>query len=371
MNNFADEEFQEEQDVRSEDRRDDVVEETPAEEKRGWAAFLKHKWVRMPLRVGTGVIILGGCVAIYWSLRPPVFDVVEQARAKAVEHSHFEPEQPLPTGYVTAATVINLGELLLEKPGGYMANDRIAVTRFVDNIRNWEYGFVLQMRDTVYALRQEFSRSRSQSLERKELIEAEARFNFDHNSWVLPKTEAKYSEGLDYIREYLNNLSTVQSGAQIFVARQDVLDSYISRQQKRLGSFTVRLRKNIAGYQYDPFMLTSGEEEDETKDQLNSWTERDDEFYEIRGSVYVMYHVLLALRSDYTEVLNDSNAYGTMNRILSELYMANQPMRSPMVLNGEEFGFLQNHSLTLAAHLAKANLAMQDLRTLLRGGSDI
>ncbi|MBD2575535.1 DUF2333 family protein, partial [Arthrospira platensis] len=67
----------------------------------------------------------------------------------------------------------------------------------------------------------------------------------------------------------------------------------------------------------------------------------------------------------------DFQAMGIMNRILSELHTASQPMISPMVLNGREYGFLHNHSLTMAAHIAKAHLAIQDLRVLLRGGGDL
>lgn len=43
-------------------------------------------------------------------------------------------------------------------------------------------------------------------------------------------------------------------------------------------------------------------------------------------------------------------------------------MGSPIVLNGNGYGILANHSLVLASYIAKANAALMDLRTLLQEG---
>jgi hypothetical protein len=62
---------------------------------------------------------------------------------------------------------------------------------------------------------------------------------------------------------------------------------------------------------------------------------------------------------------------GIMNRVINELESANQPMISPVVLNGNEFGFFANHSLVLASHVARAHLAMRELQQQLSGGSGL
>jgi len=59
---------------------------------------------------------------------------------------------------------------------------------------------------------------------------------------------------------------------------------------------------------------------------------------------------------------------GVMNRLLNELENACKPMVSPIVLNGPEFGVIQNHSLVLGAHVAKAHLAVQELQRQMAGG---
>ncbi len=354
-------------------------------------------------RILLGVIILVAAVALNWSRIPPLFDVEEVAYSMAEERGHFKADDELPIGYRTVSTVIHLSEMLLNKfPGqpfsaNYVSNDVFSPALTVDNIRNWEYGVVLQLRFVVQNLRNEFSRSRAQSTERPELIEADARFSFDHKSWVLPRTEDQFKEGIEYLEVYLNAIAQSETSAQMFVARQDVLDSFLRQQQRRMGSFTVRLRSNVGGYKYNPYLLTSEDEvsatptplpgpvtdsplseENNSEDQVLNFDEevtpffqRDDEFYEIRGSIFVLYHVMLAIKEDYRVVLDQSQAMGMMNRILSELYAASKPMQSPFLLQGQEFGIFQNHSLTMAAHLAQANNAMGDLRVLLRGGADL
>ncbi len=350
--------------------------------------WTKNVWIKRGFRFVAGIALILVTLCMYISRIPPVFDVDARARERAIDMGHIEADSTrrLPTGYTTVATTIELAEWLLDpRRGGYLSNDRFSPAIFVDNIRNFEYGMVIQLRDFVHSLRQDFSRSRAQSLEREELIEAEARFNFNHNSWIIPSTESQYREGIRFLEVYLEAIANSGPESRVFVARQDQLEGWLRRQQFRLGSFGFRMRQNATTYQFNPFLDRSdiireiGELGEEPEGFLNQydpdrttpWRMRDDEFYEIRGSVFVMYHTMLALRTDYESILNDFNGMGLMNRILSELYAASSPMVSPVVLNGSEYGFVHNHSLTMAAHVTKAHLAIQDLRILLRGGSDL
>jgi hypothetical protein len=319
------------------------------------------------------VWVLFAC--IYWSRMPRQMDVHANALIRATENKQILKDGELPPGYVTVSTLMDLCEYLVDKPGGFMSNDRISPARLIDNMRNWEYGAIIQVRDTVHSFRNEFSRARAQSPERQELVEAEARFNINHRAWVMPSSESNYREGITHLNTYLQAVSDPVLQGESFVARQDVLDGWLHRQQRRLGSLSVRLRSNVGTYQFNPHILVSSELEgmgDEilSEEKITPFLQRDDVFYEARGSIYVLYHMMLAIRYDYVGVLDNAQALGTMNRVLSELYDACAPMTSPMVLNGKEFGMVPNHSLTLAAHLAKAHLAIGDLRLLLRGGSD-
>ena len=48
--------------------------------------------------------------------------------------------------------------------------------------------------------------------------------------------------------------------------------------------------------------------------------------------------------------------------------MTQQAVNAPMILNGEGFGVLANHSLVMASYISRANAAIIDLRDLLTRG---
>lgn len=85
-------------------------------------------------------------------------------------------------GSTTAAALVEVVNVLLEKRGGYLSNDIAPPGIWLDNIPNWEYGALIQVRDFSKAMREAFSRSQSQSTEDTDLALAESRFNFDHDS---------------------------------------------------------------------------------------------------------------------------------------------------------------------------------------------
>ena len=100
------------------------------------------------------------------------------------------------TGSVTTGALIGVVQTLLDKPGGYTHNDKFPPGVWLDNMPNWEYGVLIQVRDLSRALREVFSRSQSQSTEDIDLVEMEPRFNFNSDSWILPSSESEYRDGL-------------------------------------------------------------------------------------------------------------------------------------------------------------------------------
>ena len=57
-----------------------------------------------------------------------------------------------------------------------------------------------------------------------------------------------------------------------------------------------------------------------------------------------------------------------MKQIIRELEMTQQSVKSPMIVNGDGFGLLANHSLVMASYISRANAAIIDLRELLSKG---
>lgn len=309
-------------------------------------------------------IILG----MIWSSEPDTFSVREHTRTLASEMGR----EPV-TGFATTATMIRVAETLLDKPGGYISNDIFPPGLWMDNMPAWEYGVLVQLRDLSRAMRQTISRSQSQSAEDPDLTVAEPQFHFDSESWALPSTEGEYRRGIRALESYLNRLSDPERPEAQFYARADNLNSWLADLETRLGSLSRTLSESVgkpevtealAGIQdVDPL-----EEEEPTNDVKTPWLEIDDVFYEARGTSWALLHIFRAIEVDFRKVLADKNAQASVRQIIIELEESQAQMWSPVILNGSGFGVLANHSLTMAAYLARANSAITDLRELLSQG---
>lgn len=304
----------------------------------------------------------------WWDYEPRSFAVTENAVQIAQRNSHT-----VVTGYTTTATVLTLGEILLNKRGGYLSNDLMPPGVWMDNVPEWEFGVVTMMRDTARVFRNDFSRSQSQSAEDPDLSQAEGKFFFDNSSWMLPQTETEYEAGLRLYRKYLARLAdTSQSGAQ-FYARADNLEQWLATVNTRLGSLSQRLSASVGKRQLNTDLVGDTAASQSTavpKDQVvkTPWLKIDNVFYQTRGFTWALIHLLRSLEYDFGDVLDKKNARVSMQQIVRELEPTQDTLWSPMVLNGDGLGPLANHSLVMASYIARANAAINDLRELLKQG---
>jgi len=316
----------------------------------------------------TGYLLLVVGLTWWWDKEPASFAVQENA-ANAARTKN----DTLVTGYMTTATLIRLGETLLDKRGGYLSNDLFPPGVWMDNIPNWEFGVLTLIRDTARVYRNDLSRSQSQSVEDKELSEAEGKFFFDNASWILPRTEDEYRSGLRLFNAYLARLTdSGQTNAQ-FYARADNLQQLLATIETRLGSLSQRLSASVGKRQLNTDLAGDSAAQQATrapKDQLvkTSWFEIDDVFYETRGFTWGLLHLLQAIEQDFGDVLDKKNARVSLQQIIRELEPSQDTLWSPVVLNGDGLGLLANHSLVMASYIARANAAIIDLRTLLTQG---
>ncbi len=310
------------------------------------------------------------CVLLgwWWDYEPDTFDVRENAAAHA-EAS----EQRLVTGYVATATLIRVADTLLDKRGGYLSNDLFPPGVWMDNVPNWEFGVLTQLRDTARAYRIDFSRSQSQSREDKDLAAAEGKFFFDNSSWAFPQTESEYRDGIRLVERYLRQLSNPSNPGAQFYARADNLQHWLQGVETRLGSLSQRLSASVGKRQLnvdlagDPAADRATEAPDEEEVQT-PWLEIDDVFYEARGQTWALLHFLKAMEQDFGHVLENKNARVSLQQIIRELEPTQDTLWSPVVLNGDGMGLLANHSLVMASYISRANAGISDLRSLLAQG---
>lgn len=322
-------------------------------------------WLSLPVVVFLLFLV---ALAIYWSDEPDAFDVVEAAIAKAPE-THAK----ITTGSYTTSTVITAMETLLNKRGGYLSNDILPPSIFLDNIPNWEFGVLVQVRDLTRSMRNDYSRSQSQSTEDVDLIIAEPQFNFDSGSWILPATESEYREGLNALYGYLDRLQDPANPEAQFYARADNLKDWLNQVEKRLGSLSQRLSASVGQTRLNTDLAGDADavQSTETAQQVDvktPWNEIDDIFYETRGAAWALIHFLKAAEHDFEPVLIKKNALISLRQIIRELEASQETLWSPMIMNGSGFGLFANHSLVMASYISRANAAVIDLRSLLEQG---
>ncbi len=336
-------------------------------------AYNPRTWKERGLLWTLGLMLLTAAVVmvvmgVIWSREPGFFDVREIALEKTQNK-----EQKLVPGYLTTATAIHIAETLLHKPGGYLSNDKLPPGVYLDNMPEWEFGVLTELRDTVRALRNDFSRSQNQSVEDKDLKVAEPQLNYDSDSWILPSTEAEYQKGIEALYRYLERLADEQEYDGQFFTRADNLAAYLELVRKRLGNIGQRLGASIGEHRFNIDLAgdPSARQSTPTPGQQwvqTPWLQVDNVFYESRGYTWALLHMLKALAIDFQPVLRDKNAQVSLEQIIRLLEAANAGMWSPIVLNGSGFGLLANHSLVMSSYISSANAAVGDLIYLLRQG---
>lgn len=327
----------------------------------------KGLWWSLGLFLMTYIVVVV-LLGIYWSRSPEMFDV----EADALERAGGDSSKLVP-GYMTTATAMRIGETLLDKPGGYLRNDQTPPGVYLDNIPSWEFGALTELRDLARSLRNDFSRSQSQSTEDEDLRMAEPQFNFNASSWMLPSSESAYRDGIKGLGRYLERLTDADDYNAQFFTRADNLTAYLAVTEKRLGSLAQRLsaaagetrfNTDLAG---DPAAKQATATPEETRVET-PWMEIDDIFFEARGYAWALLHTLKALEKDFASVLDGKNARVSLRQIIRELENTQEAIWSPLILNGTGFGPMANHSLVMASYLSRANAGIIDLRSLLQQG---
>jgi hypothetical protein len=308
------------------------------------------------------LVVLLVLVGWYWSREPDVFWVEWEKEGR-----------PAVKGWATADTLVRVASRLLDKPGGYLTNDVTPPSVFLDNIPNWEFGVLIQVRDMARVMRNDFSRSQTQSTEDGDLAEAEPNFNFDNNSWILPSSESRYRQAIRHAENYRARLAGNAQPDARFFARADNLREWLAVAEKRLGNLSQRLSASVGQVRVNTDLAgdRAAEEARRAGDNVivkTPWLEIDDVFYEARGTAWALVHFLRAMEYDFRQVLEDKNAIVSLRQVIRELEASLQPMHSPMVLNGGGFGIFANHSLVMASYLSRATQALTNLRELLGQG---
>ena len=309
--------------------------------------------------VAVVIVLLFWLIGWYWSLSPDTFDV----RQRLKQNSPVENPTNI-AGYTLTTTMIDVSET---------SNDITPPGIFLDNMPAWEFGALEMVRDLALSMRKDFSRSQSQSIENPYLTKAHPKFNMDHKSWALPSSESSYSDGIELLKKYRDELANTRNTDSQFYTRADNLREWLKQVEKRLGSYSQRLSASVGSARLNTDLAgdSNAKQSSPVASQRvvkTSWWKLDDNFYEARGATWALLHFLKAVEIEFYDVLEDKNALVSLQQIIRELEATQQSVFSPMILNGSGFGMLANHSLVMANYISRANAALIELSELLNQG---
>jgi hypothetical protein len=332
------------------------------------AWYRRLSWFRIGVVILVLLIIPVLGLMWWWDTEPQAIDGVAIIEAEAATRGG-----QAVTGIMTTEALKQVVNQMLNKRGGYLSNDMLSPGIFMDNMPNWEFGVLVQCRDLARALRNGFSRSQTQSVEDPDLQEAEPALSFTSDRWLFPSSESQYREAIMYIESYQVRLQAGNGQDARFFARADNLTDYLGVVESRLGSLSQRLSASVgvvadAGGGLDISVSPRTSPVPQQGLERTSWFEIDDVFYETRGTAFALAQFLRAIEVDFGSVLDDKNARVGLRQVIRELEDAQQPVSSPMILNGSTFGLFANHSLVLANYISRANATLIELRELLERG---
>jgi hypothetical protein len=321
--------------------------------------------------IGVGAIILSVVTFLYVqysSVKPNFYSVDEIVANEGIVNA----DQVV--GDASVASLLYIIDTLLNKNGGYHSNDILVKLGLYDNMPNFEKGALFQARDLANAIRDEMSRSQSQSSEDESLKLAAPFLSFTHNQWnILASTESSYEKSAVKFRDYLTRLADTSKNNAQFYSRADNLIYYFKLVEKRMGSLSKRLSASVGQERVNTDLANDANAKQSTYASSEvsvktPWLEIDDVFYESQGSTWALIHFLKAIEVDFASVLSDKNALVSLQQVIRDLESTQETLWSPMILNGDGFGFVANHSLAMANYISRANAALIDIRSLIDQG---
>lgn len=254
-------------------------------------------------------------------------------------------------GAVLVGALATVARGLTDKPGGYLANDLLPPGLLLDDIPAWERGALQSSRDLLHVLGQGSAEVRPGG--DPDLADAERAFSVAPDAWAMPSAEAELVRGGAALQRFGRRLGP--GGTARLPVDEVLLRRWLETVDGRLEQSAVRLNAAL------PAPVAAAQ----PVVPETSWWEIDDVFYEARGSAWALLHLLRAAEIEFAPLLERRHADLSLRAAIHELAATQQPVWSPVILNGSGFGLSANHSLVLANYLARAQADLADVRQLL------
>lgn len=221
---------------------------------------------------------------------------------------------------------------------GWRPND---ILNFTDNVNNSQLGVLEVTRRTTVILNERISRTGSNDPYVPALETAMNWFMIKPTNYMFPSAEAKYSEGLDELKNYRRML---EKGEAKFYVRVDNLVPLLVSYESILGSCTENLlkRKDVTFFNAD------------------------DIFYYSRGVARTMRTIMEAVGRDFREAISGAQSDEIFDEIQVSLERASE-MSPWIILDAGSDSLLANHRANMAGPLGRARFHINILIGTLTG----
>lgn len=345
------------------------------------AGLYKPSTIREKGWIWRGLLIIGTLIAaillmMFIFSREPATITPKQALVKYLPADRVDENgepKAVKTGAAITAMTIHLIDSLQHKSGGYVSNDVTPPGILMDNMPEWEWGVLRNVRDLSKVFRNNFATSGTQTKLDDDLAEVENKLSIDSEKWLFPSPEDSYDDAARALQRYFTRIIDDNDADAQFYARADNLRRFFRVVSPNLGSYSQRLSESV-GIEVENMALAGDKNATQTTEapkQLfnkTSWWKIDNNFYEARGYAWALLQEMQALRVDFKAVLEDKNAMVYIDQLIRELEATQKTVWSPMILNGNGFGVVTNHSLVMASYLSRANAILIELTDLLERG---
>ena len=125
---------------------------------------------------------------------------------------------------------------------GWLPNDQVFPTIFLDNLENFQLGALEGLRYAVRVLRDDLTRLRTTDEIDPDVELAFNQFSISEDKWLLPPAEGEYAKGADALRSYRARLL---EGKAPFYPRADNLTDILDQLNSLLGGTNNRLLNTI------------------------------------------------------------------------------------------------------------------------------
>lgn len=242
-----------------------------------------------------------------------------------------------PVGIAFLQAIIEPIESELNRFWGWRPND---IIQFTDNVNNYQLGVLEATRRTSIVLAERISRSGGSDPYIHELAQARSLFAINPTTFMFPRPEAKYREGIENIRKYKD---MIRKGTARLHNRMDNLLPLLLTYESILGSCT----ENLLRYDVSFFKV-------------------DDIFFYSQGAAAMILCAMKGVGVDFRGSIEGAKGVEAYEEIVVSLEQV-VGMRPFIVLKGGPHSVFANHRANMAGPMSRARFNMNILHGALTG----